>query len=164
MGLRPHGLKIVLVEPEIPQNTGNVARLCVVTGAELHLVRPLGFFLSEKHLKRAGMDYLDQVKMVVHDDLAALRVAMGSDRYWLATARGDKGMWEVGFAAGDWIVLGRETAGLPKDWTDAERGRTVGIPMIEGQRCLNLSTAAGILLYEAIRQVELSGRQVPRSS
>src|ERR1700759_2387435 len=88
-----HRLKIVLVEPEIPPNTGNVARLCVVTGAALHLVKPLGFFLSERHLKRSGMDYWDQVDLTVHDDLAALRKVLVGERYWLASSKGTTSIW-----------------------------------------------------------------------
>ena len=97
-------MKIMLVEPEIPQNTGNIARLCAVTGVELHLVRPLGFFLTEKYLKRAGMDYWERVKLTVHDDLAAARRVLEGKRYWLASARRGKVLWEVDFAGADWIV------------------------------------------------------------
>lgn len=151
-----HRLKIVLVEPEIPQNTGNVARLCVVTGAALHLVRPLGFFLSNKHLKRSGMDYWDQVDLHIHDDLAALRQAIGQDRYWLCTSKGATSLWEAKFQKGDWLVFGKETAGLPREWVASEPQKTLRIPMLGGSRCLNLASSAGIVLYEGLKQVHLS--------
>lgn len=150
----PHRLKVVLVEPEIPQNTGNIARLCAVTGAELHLVRPLGFFLSGRHLKRAGMDYWEQVQWVVHDDLTALWGAMGGERFWLASAKAPKSLWEAEFQANDWIVLGKESAGLPAAVLTAWPDRGVRIPMLAGGRCLNISTAAGVFVLEALRQIQ----------
>lgn len=150
--LQTHQLKIVLVQPEIPQNTGNIARLCEVTGAQLHLVRPLGFFLSERHLKRAGMDYLNRVDLVLHDDLAALMAAIGTDGFHLATSKASKSFWQANFQPNDWLILGRETAGLPGELTGAYPERCVQIPMRENARCLNVSTAAGIFLYEALRQ------------
>ena len=154
--ISPHRLKIVVIEPEIPQNTGNIARLCAVSGAELHLVRPLGFFLSERHLKRAGMDYLDEVRLTVHDDLAALRAVMGPAGFWLASAKASKSLWEAEFRADDWLILGRETAGLPAGLLAENAERCVRIPQQAGARCLNLATAAGIFLYEALRQVGLN--------
>jgi tRNA (cytidine/uridine-2'-O-)-methyltransferase len=152
--LPAHALKIMLVEPEIPQNTGNIARLCAVTGTELHLVRPMGFFLSEKYLKRAGMDYWDRVKLTVHDDLAAARAALKGQNYWLSSSRSGKSLWKANFQFGDWIIIGRETAGLPAHWREAEPDRVLTIPQVDGERCLNQSTATGILLYEALRQIE----------
>lgn len=151
--LKPHHLKIVLVEPEIPQNTGNIARLCAVSGAELHLVRPLGFFLGEKHLKRAGLDYWDQVHLVVHDDLASFRRCLVGQRYWLSSAKGRNSLWDTRFHTDDWLVLGRETAGLPASWLAEEVDKTVRIPLMGQARCLNISTAAGIILFEALRQL-----------
>ena len=150
--LPAHQLKIVLVQPEIPQNTGNVARLCEVTGAQLHLVRPLGFFLSERHLKRAGMDYLNRVDLVLHDDLPALLTAIGSDPFHLASAKASQSFWQASYQPHNWLILGRETAGLPPDFLAAHPTRCVQIPMRENARCLNLATAAGIFLYEALRQ------------
>ena len=94
MALPPHQLKVVLVEPEIPQNTGNIARLCAVTGAVSHLVRPLGFFLTEKYLKLAGMDYLNNVRMTVHDDLPALWKCIGPDSFWLTSASARRPHWD----------------------------------------------------------------------
>lgn len=155
MELNPaHRLKIVLVEPEIPQNTGNIARLCVVTGAALHLVRPLGFFLSARHLKRSGMDYWDHVDLHIHDDLAALRTQLAGQSYWLCSSKGGSSLWETTFKAGDWLIFGKESAGLPTEWLTQEVDRGLRIPMLEGARCLNISSAAGIVLFEALRQVQ----------
>jgi tRNA (cytidine/uridine-2'-O-)-methyltransferase len=151
--LPEHGLKIVLVEPEIPQNTGNVARLCAATGAKLHLVRPLGFILSDRHFKRAGMDYVREVEITVHDDLSALWKAIGGEPVVLTSGLTGRNLWEMRFAANCWILLGKESAGLPADLIAAHVEQTVQIPMRRGTRGLNLSTAAGIVVYEALRQV-----------
>jgi tRNA (cytidine/uridine-2'-O-)-methyltransferase len=154
--LPPHSLKIALVEPEIPQNTGNVARLCSATGAQLHLVRPLGFFLSDKHFKRAGMDYVDRTRITVHDDLSALFRAVGSDPFFLTsglTLSGSMPHWAAAFSPGAWILLGKESAGLPADLLSRHADRVLHIPMVPEERGLNLSTAAGIVLYEALRQI-----------
>jgi tRNA (cytidine/uridine-2'-O-)-methyltransferase len=151
--LPAHRLNVVLVEPEIPQNAGNIARLCAVTGGRLHLVRPLGFFLTEKHFKRAGMDYIDRAALTVHDSLAALHAVRGDAPLWLTSGKGGRGMWEADFAPGDWIFFGRESAGLPPELLADFSERIVTIPMIAGSRGLNQATAAGIVLYEALRQV-----------
>jgi tRNA (cytidine/uridine-2'-O-)-methyltransferase len=146
-------LKIVLVEPEIPQNTGNIARLCAATGVELHLVRPLGFFLSDKHFKRAGMDYLVNVPMTVHDSLGALMERAGAGPVVLSSGVGGRDLWEMGATSDTWIFLGKESAGLPGELLEKHAERVVRIPMVEGTRGLNVSTAAGILVYEALRQL-----------
>ncbi len=152
--IRDHGLKIVLVEPEIPQNAGNIARLCAATGAELHLVRPLGFFLSDKHFKRAGMDYVKDVVITAHEDLAALLAVIGAEPVMLTSGLVKApAHWEMTFERKCWIFFGKESAGLPPALLERYRERVVQIPMIEGTRGLNVSTAAGIVLYEALRQV-----------
>jgi tRNA (cytidine/uridine-2'-O-)-methyltransferase len=151
--LPPHHLKIVLVEPEIPQNTGNIARLCAATGAELHLVRPLGFFLSDKHFKRAGMDYLRHVTMTVHDDLPALMARIGTEPIWLTSGLDGPAHWSASFEPNAWIFFGKESAGLPEELLAQHRNRVLRIPMVENSRGLNVSTSAGIVLYEALRQV-----------
>jgi tRNA (cytidine/uridine-2'-O-)-methyltransferase len=148
-----HRMKIVLVEPEIPQNTGNVARLCAATGAALHLVRPLGFFLTDKYLKRAGMDYLERVEMTVHDDLGALMRVVGEEPVLLTSGLGGRSHWEVEYARDVWIFFGKETAGLPGGLLDLYPERRVRIPMVEGTRGLNLATSVGVVLYEGLRQV-----------
>ncbi|MGN6367091.1 MAG: tRNA (cytidine(34)-2'-O)-methyltransferase [Phycisphaerae bacterium] len=153
MAIPLHNLKVVLVEPEIPQNTGNIGRLCAAAGAELHLVRPLGFFLSDKHFKRAGMDYLQHVRLTVHDDSAALLRAIGSDPVWLTSGIEGRSLWSGTFESNAWILFGKESAGLPADLLSRFSERTVKIPMSDGCRGLNVSTAAGIVLYEALRQV-----------
>lgn len=150
--LPQHPFKIVLIEPEIPQNTGNIARLCSVTGAELHLVRPLGFILEGRHMKRSGMDYLENVKLTVHDDLSAFREKLGAQPYWLLTSKAERSIWEAPLPEAEWIILGRETAGLPQDWVNTAQDRCLRIPMQQNARCLNLANSAGIVLYEAMRQ------------
>jgi tRNA (cytidine/uridine-2'-O-)-methyltransferase len=153
MSLPDHTLKIVLVEPEIPQNTGNIGRLCAATGAELHLVRPLGFFLTDKHFKRAGMDYLQRVRMTVHDDAAALLNAIGSEPVWLTSGITGNSLWSARFEGNAWILFGKESAGLPADLLSRFPNRVVKIPMKEDCRGLNVATAAGIILYEALGQL-----------
>jgi tRNA (cytidine/uridine-2'-O-)-methyltransferase len=151
--LPEHQLQIVLVEPEIPQNTGNIARLCAATGARLHLVRPLGFILSDRHFKRAGMDYLRDVAITIHDDLAALLAAVGPDPIVLTSGLGGHNLWTIRFSPRTWIFLGKESAGLPETLLAAHPGHTAHIPMQPATRGLNLSTSAGIVLYEALRQL-----------
>jgi tRNA (cytidine/uridine-2'-O-)-methyltransferase len=148
--LPPHRLKVVLVEPEIPQNTGNVARLCAATGVALHLVRPLGFFLTDKHFKRAGMDYVGSVPMTVHDSLEALFAVIGAEPFVLSSGVAGRDHWDASFTADTWIFLGKESAGLPAELLARHAERTVRIPMVEGTRGLNLSTAAGVLVYAAL--------------
>jgi tRNA (cytidine/uridine-2'-O-)-methyltransferase len=155
-------LKVALVEPEIPQNTGNIARLCAATGAELHLVRPLGFFVSDKHFKRAGMDYLRDVRMVVHDDLAALMKVMGNGPMVLTSGLMGRNYWDGTYKRGSWIFFGRESAGLPAGLLDSHAEAIVRVPMAEGTRGLNVSAAAGIVVYEALRQI-FSPPALPRN-
>jgi len=158
--LPPHALKLVLVEPEIPQNTGNIARLCAATGTALHLVRPLGFFLSDKHFKRAGMDYLRNVPIAVHDGLPSLVLKIGGDPILLTSglaaappAPPPRPHWNARFAPTTWIFLGKESAGLPAALLAAYPNAVLQIPMLPETRGLNLATAAGIILYEALRQL-----------
>ena len=151
--LPAHRLKIVLVEPEIPQNAGNVARLCAVAGAEFHLVRPLGFFVTDRHFKRAGMDYLKHVTMHVHDDLAALLAVIGTAPVWITSGFGTRPHWDARFTPDDWIFFGKESAGLPAALRQTYADRELVIPMLPDQRGLNLATSAGIVLYEALRQI-----------
>ncbi len=154
-----HHLKIALVEPEIPQNVGNIARLCAVTGSQLHLVRPLGFVLSDRHLRRAGMDYLEKTPPIVHDDLHQFKQCLAGGRYWLCTARAGRAMWNVTFSPDDWLIFGKETQGLPRTWLKHESACTLTIPMIPNARCLNVSSAAAVVLYEALRQIQPAAPQ-----
>ncbi|MCL2647893.1 MAG: tRNA (cytidine(34)-2'-O)-methyltransferase [Phycisphaerales bacterium] len=157
--LPKHSLKVVLVEPEIPQNAGNVGRLCAAVGAQLHLVRPLGFFLTDRHFKRAGMDYLKSLEMVVHDNLSSLMLKVGGDPIVLTSGLGGRSLWEEGggrIAANTWIFMGKESAGLPADLLKAYPNSVYQIPMLPGTRGLNVSTAAGVVVYEALRQLKKS--------
>ena len=146
---------MVLVEPEIPPNTGNIGRLCLATGCRLHLVEPLGFSLEEKQLRRAGLDYWRDVDKRLWPSLDALRSAAGGEaRFWFFTTKVQQTFWEVGYADGDYLVFGKETEGLPEPLLEAEGERGVTIPMRCGSaRSLNLSTSVGIAVYEALRQL-----------
>jgi len=149
-------LKLVLVHPQIPPNTGNVARLCAVTGTPLHLVAPLGFALTERRLRRAGLDYWNKVHAATHASFEDLvrEGGLTSDNVHLFTTRGARTLWDVRFRAGDWLVLGEEQRGLPDEVLERFAARWVRVPMIAepSARSLNLSTCAGIALYEALRQ------------
>ncbi|HEV7300983.1 MAG TPA: tRNA (cytidine(34)-2'-O)-methyltransferase [Tepidisphaeraceae bacterium] len=152
--LPPHSTKVALLRPQIAPNTGNIARMCVATGTELHLVRPLGFILSDKQLKRSAMDYWPRLKLTVHDDAAAFLAAVGDGRMWLFTTKADRGLWQADFRDGDWLVFGSETHGIDDDVLSRFPDQTLRIPQAAGERCLNLSTAAGIGLYEALRATQ----------
>ena len=143
---------IVLVEPEIPPNTGNVGRLCLATRSTLHLVKPLGFSLDDRQLKRAGLDYWEDVDVKVWDSLPALLgEKAGRNRCFFVTTKAKRPCWDVQFRAGDYLVFGRETKGLPEPLLAANRESCITIPM-HGTRSLNLATAVAIVLFEAVRQ------------
>jgi tRNA (cytidine/uridine-2'-O-)-methyltransferase len=155
-------LQVVLVSPQIPPNTGNVARTCAVTGARLHLVGPLGFSLDEKDLRRAGLDYWAEVSPTVHRDwpeFEARALRGQTEKLHLFTARAGRGLFEARFAAGDFLVFGQEQLGLPPALLAAWPERQVSIPMREGMRSLNLAVAAGVALYAALAALG-SGRGV----
>jgi tRNA (cytidine/uridine-2'-O-)-methyltransferase len=153
--LPPHQLKIALLHPQIAPNTGNVARLCVATGTQLHLVRPLGFVLTDRELKRSAMDYWPRLKLTVHDDEAAFFAAQrkSAGRLWLLTSKALQPLWDAKFSSDDWILLGNETQGLPESLLADRSADCLRIPQVENERCLNLSTATGIALFEALRQI-----------
>lgn len=151
--LPPHRLKVALLQPQIAPNTGNIARLCVATGTELHLARPMGFVLSDRELRRSAMDYWPRLRLTVHDDTAALLAACGLQSRWLLSSKGERSLWDAEFSDDDWLVFGSETKGIDETIRAAHPGRVLRIPQAEGERCLNLATAAGIALYEALRQV-----------
>jgi tRNA (cytidine/uridine-2'-O-)-methyltransferase len=144
---------VVLVEPEIPPNTGNIGRLCLATGSTLHLIEPLGFSLDEKALRRAGLDYWDRVKVVRWPNWAAFEAArdLGAGM-WYLTTKSRKAYWGCAFRKGDYLVFGRETRGLPESLLNAHPERCLTIPMEPETRSLNLATSVGIVLYEAVRQ------------
>lgn len=145
-------MHIVLVEPEIPGNTGNIARLCAATGCELHLVRPLGFSTDDRYLKRAGLDYWHLVKVHYHDSFAAVEKLYAGRSFHFNTTKADRFYNEVAYTPGDMLVFGRETAGLPESILAPNRSRCVRIPMLAGARSLNLSNAVAVVVYEALRQ------------
>jgi len=143
---------VVLVEPEIPPNTGNVGRLCLATKSTLHLVKPLGFSLEDRQLKRAGLDYWEDVDLKTWDSLDALMKAkQPGDRYFFVTTKSNRRYWDIQFRPGDFLIFGRETKGLPEDLLKENEPQCITIPMADA-RSLNLATAVGIVLYEAIRQ------------
>lgn len=151
MSSRP--FNIVLIEPEIPPNTGNVARLCAATGTRLHLVGKLGFSLDDKHLKRAGLDYWPHVDLQRWDSFSELQQAYPQGRFWYTSKKAATPYTEAAFAGGDFIVFGKETSGLPEELLAAAGARSLRIPIRNSAvRSLNLSTAAGVVLYEALRQ------------
>lgn len=146
------GLHIVLVEPEIPQNTGNIARTCAATGAVLHLIGPLGFSLEDKYLKRAGLDYWDMLAVREYPSLDDFMEEHGDDALYYVTTKARQVYADVVYPPECYLLFGRETAGLPEDLLRAHPERCVRIPMVEGARSLNLSNAAAILAYEFLRQ------------
>jgi tRNA (cytidine/uridine-2'-O-)-methyltransferase len=152
--LHQHRLSIALLQPQIAPNTGNIGRLCVATGTPLHLVRPMGFVLTDQNLKRSGMDYWPRLKLTIHDDTESFLRASQSTRLWLFTSKASRSLWDMQFEDGDCLVLGGETHGLPPSLLEAYPEQTVRIPQAAEERCLNLSTAAGIVLYEALRQIQ----------
>ena len=146
-------LHVVLVEPEIPPNTGNIGRLCLAAGAHLHLVKPLGFSLEDRYLRRAGLDYWRDVPLTVWDTFDELHSARAAHaRFWFCTTKATTAHWDAAFRDGDHLVFGRETKGLPNSLLEANASRCVAIPMTDQTRSLNLATAVGIVLYEALRQ------------
>jgi tRNA (cytidine/uridine-2'-O-)-methyltransferase len=156
--VRDAPLHIVLVEPQIPPNTGNVARLCAATGCALHLVEPLGFRIDDRELKRAGLDYWDALGVIVHPSLDALLETFPPHRRWLLSTRATRSYAEAEFARGDALVFGKETAGLPQALIDAHLERTLRIPMRAGAvRSINLSTAAGVVTYAALARLGFPG-------
>jgi tRNA (cytidine/uridine-2'-O-)-methyltransferase len=149
-------MNVVLIEPEIPPNTGNVARLCAATGATLHLVGPLGFRLDDKTLKRAGMDYWEQVTWKYWETLDALRDEASSEaKFYYVTTKSKRPYTKPRYRWGDYLVFGRETAGLPKVLLDANPETTITIPMFNPQaRSLNLATAVATVLFHTIFQIK----------
>lgn len=149
-------LHVVLFQPQIPQNTGNIGRMCAVTRSRLHLVHPLGFEVNDRNLKRAGMDYWHSLDVHHHADWAAFKAStVAPRRLWLFTTHATRTFWDVTYAADDGLVFGNEEAGAP-EWLHDELGdpQRIKIPHANGElRSLNLSTAAGIATYEALRQV-----------
>ncbi|WP_256760847.1 tRNA (uridine(34)/cytosine(34)/5-carboxymethylaminomethyluridine(34)-2'-O)-methyltransferase TrmL [Cohnella sp. WQ 127256] len=143
---------IVLVNPEIPANTGNIARTCAATGTHLHLVRPLGFSTDDRALKRAGLDYWYAVNITYYDSFEELQAANAEARFFFASTRVEKNYADFDFRDGDFFVFGKETAGLPRQLLDDNLETCMRIPMTDKVRSLNLANSAAIVIYEALRQ------------
>lgn len=150
--LSPHRISIALCQPQIAPNTGNIARLCVSTGTKLHLVRPMGFVLSDHNLRRSAMDYWPRLNFTVHDDSEAFLAATAGTRRWLFSSKAKRPLWDADFADGDCLVFGSETHGLPEQWLASDPEHSLRIPLARDERCLNLSTAVGIGLFECLRR------------
>lgn len=148
-------MHVVLLEPEIPPNTGNIARLCAATGSILHLVGKLGFSTEDRYLKRAGLDYWEYVDVRYHKDMEELYIEAGDAGFFYLSSKVEKPYTQAKFQRGNYIVFGKETAGLPKELIEANMDKAVTIPMYnKNVRSLNLSTAVGVVLYEALRQAD----------
>ena len=152
-------LNIVLVEPEIPQNCGNIARTCAATGSRLHLIRPLGFDISEKAVRRAGLDYWHLVDVRVYDDLADFFRKNRVEQMWCLSTKAPRCYTEAYFQDECYLLFGKETKGLPEDFLDAHFDECIRIPMRSDARSLNLSNAVAITVYEALRQLEFPNLQ-----
>ena len=152
-------VNIVLVEPEIPQNCGNIARTCAATGAKLHLIRPLGFDISDRAVKRAGLDYWHLVEVRDYENLDAFFTAnpQAKENLWLATTKAPRAYCEAEFTDGCWLFFGKETAGLPEAFRMAHYDRCIRLPMRQEARSLNLSNSVAVLTYEALRQTGFPG-------
>ncbi len=154
--LVPGQFEMAILQPQIAPNVGNIARLCVATGTSLHLVRPMGFVLSDPKLKRAGLDYWPRLRLTIHDDDDAFLATRDPGRVWLFDSVGDRPLFDTPFVAGDTLCLGSETRGIDPKILSRFSGRVVRIPQIAGERCLNQSTSAGVALYQALRCVRES--------
>ena len=150
-------LNIVLVEPEIPQNCGNIARTCAATGCRLHLIRPLGFDISDKAVKRAGLDYWHLVQVTDYENLEDFFTRNDVKRMWCLSTKAPRGYTEAVFQDGDYLFFGKETKGLPEDFLEEHRDSCVKIPMRQEARSLNLSNAVAVTVFEALRQLDFPG-------
>lgn len=149
---RNMSVNVVLVEPEIPQNTGNIARTCVVTGSVLHIVGKMGFSIDEKHVRRAGLDYWKDLELYTYASLEELYQKYPEGDFWYFSSKVARNFDKAVYSDQCFLVFGKETAGLPKKLLEANEARSVRIPMQAGQRCLNLSNAVCVGVYEAMRQ------------
>ena len=152
-------MHIVLHQPEIPANTGNIGRTCVATGTSLHLIEPLGFSLEEKQLKRAGMDYWEHLDVHRYMNYRTFREQNPGAKVWMATTKAQKMYTEVEFGPDDYIMFGKESAGIPEEILMENEENCIRIPMLSEIRSLNLSNSVAIVLYEALRQNDFAGMQ-----
>lgn len=150
-------LNIVLVEPEIPMNTGNIARTCAATRSRLHLIKPLGFDISDRAVRRAGLDYWPMVELTVYEGLDHFFAVNPQPDLWLATTKAPRDYTQAQFREGCWLMFGKETAGLPQDLRRTYYDRCIRIPMRPDARSLNLANSAAVLAYEALRQQGFPG-------
>ncbi len=153
-------LNIVLHEPEIPANTGNIGRTCAATGVQLHLIKPLGFSLEEKHLKRAGMDYWSSLDVKIYEDYADFLAKNPGAKVYFATTKAKRVYTQVHYEPDCYLMFGKESAGIPESILVDNEATCVRIPMVGEMRSLNLSNAAAIMLYEALRQNDFEGMRV----
>jgi len=151
------GFQVVLLEPEQPGNTGAIGRTCICAGASLHLIRPLGFQTDEKSLRRAGLDYWPRLGVREYEDLNAFLAAHPGARIWYVTTKARQTIAEADYREGDFLMFGKESAGLPEELLAAHSEACVRIPMAAGERSLNLSNAVAVALYEALRHVDYAG-------
>ena len=152
-------LNIVLVEPEIPQNCGNIARTCAATGCRLHLIRPLGFDISDKAVKRAGLDYWNLVEVIDYENLEDFFARNDVAQMWWLDTKAPRSYVEADYRDGCYLFFGKETKGLPEDFLEAHGSSCVRIPMRDTARSLNLSNAVAITVFEALRQLDFPGLQ-----
>ena len=150
-------LNIVLVEPEIPQNCGNIARTCAATGCRLHLIRPLGFDISEKAVRRAGLDYWNMVEVRDYENLSDFFAKNDVKQMWCLSTKAPRSYTEATFTENSFLFFGKETKGLPEDFLEAHRDSCIKLPMRMEARSLNLSNAVAITVYEALRQTDFPG-------
>lgn len=150
-------MHIVLLEPEIPQNAGNIARTCAVTNSVLHLIKPLGFSVEDKYLKRAGLDYWNLLDIRYYDNFQDFVDKNQGIRLWMATTKAKHVYSHVSYEENDYIMFGRESAGIPEEILMAHEANTIRIPMLEAARSLNLSNSVAIVIYEALRQQGFPG-------
>jgi len=146
-------INIVLYQPEIPANSGNIARLSVAAACELHLIRPLGYVLSDRYLKRAGLDYWPHVKLNIYDGLDQLIEKYPGSRFFYFSTKAERPYTEAGYKKGDFLVFGPESRGLPEEILKKNEENALTIPMFGPVRSINLSTAVGVVVYEALRQL-----------
>ncbi|MDP4092487.1 MAG: tRNA (uridine(34)/cytosine(34)/5-carboxymethylaminomethyluridine(34)-2'-O)-methyltransferase TrmL [Bacillota bacterium] len=150
-------LNVVLVEPEIPQNTGNIARTCAATGTNLHLVKPLGFSVDDRYLKRAGLDYWNELNIQYYDNFEELLKKYYSCKFYYSSTKALNTYTDVKYEDDCFLVFGKETAGLPEELLKKNREQCIRIPMREGIRSLNLSNSVAVVVYEALRQSGFEG-------
>ena len=151
--LAPHSFSLALFHPQIAPNVGNIARTCVASGTPLHLIRPLGFVLDDKQLRRSAMDYWPRLRLTVHDDADAFFKVIDVGRCWFFDSDAKHSLFDVRFSAGDVLCMGSETRGIDPAVLLRHADRTVAIPQAPGERCMNLATSSGIALYHALNQM-----------